>query len=229
MVSVVVTQSNYLPWKGFFDLIRHADQLVLLDTVQFTRRDWRSRNRIKSPGGVQWLSVPVRVPRSRLTSISQVEIAGNDWSKSHLRAIELSYRRTPHFDAVFGMIGKALEAEDHYLSELNERILRSIIDFLGFDLEISTTRGPIEAKDPSLRILELVRSCGGTNYLSGPSAMSYLDIDLFTASGIDVEFFEYPAYSEYEQLWPPFRHDVSMIDVLFHLGEAWPSALEPRA
>mgnify|MGYP000061084719 CR=1 FL=1 len=225
MVTVVVSQSNYLPWKGYFDLVREADHLVLLETVQFTRRDWRSRNRIKSPDGVQWLSVPVNAPGGRLTSVSEGEISDSSWPQKHLRAIELSYRRTPHFEPTFGIISESLEAGDVYLSELNERILRAMLDHLGIELVVSAARGPIETVDASERILRLVLERGGTRYLSGPAAKSYLDIGLFTAAGIDVDFFEYPDYPEYKQLWPPFRHDVSMIDVLFHLGAAWPTAL----
>jgi len=198
---------------------------VLLDNVQFTRRDWRSRNLIKAPSGVQWLSVPVRVPGGRTSSVSEVEILNEDWPRKHLRAIELSYRRTPYFDVIFQILADSLQSEDIYLTGLNERVLRSLMNYMQLDLQVSAARGPIEALDPSERILRLVLDRGGTRYLSAPAARSYLDVALFAAAGVDVAFFEYPEYPVYKQVWPPFRHDVSMVDVLFHLGEEWRAAV----
>jgi hypothetical protein len=225
LVTLMVSQSNYLPWKGYFDLLRHADRLVLLDNVQFTRRDWRSRNLIKAPDGIQWLSIPVRAPSGRRTSVSEAEISDPAWARSHLRALELSYRRTANFKAVFGLLEKSLLCGDTLLSNLNERILRAMCDFMNLEVDIQVSRGPIDEVDPSERILDLVRRWQGTRYISGPSARAYLNSSIFLDAGVEVVFFDYPTYAEYEQVWPPFRHDVSMVDVLFHLGRDWRSAL----
>lgn len=225
MATVMVSQSNYLPWKGYFDLVRRADVVVLLDNVQFTRRDWRSRNLIKSPQGVQWLTVPVRAPHGRATSVSEAEISDPDWAPSHIRAIELSYRRTPHFEKIFELLLHLLDSNELLLSNLNERILRGLLKFMDLDVAIRASRGPVEPVDASERILDLVRQTGGTRYMSAPAARSYLDIDKFSDAGLQVDFFDYPDYPEYRQSWPPFRHDVSIIDVLFHLGPDWRSAL----
>ena len=229
MTTVMVSQSNYLPWKGYFDLVRRADVLVLLDNVQFTRRDWRSRNMIKTSHGVQWLSVPVRTPNGRRTSVSEAEISDAGWAKSHLRAIKLSYGRTPHFAEVFELLLEILDAREVLLSHLNERVLRGLLQFMGIDVQVRTTRGPIQEVNPSGRILNLVQGYGGTRYLSAPAARSYLDVERFADAGIIVDFLDYPDYPEYAQVWPPFRHDVSIVDVLFHLGSNWSFALGDRA
>ena len=221
----MVSQSNYLPWKGYFDLVRRADVLVLLDNVQFTRRDWRSRNMIKTPSGVQWLTVPVCAPAGRMTSVSEAEISDEGWAKSHLRAVELSYRRTSHFEQVFGVLEECLYQGDTLLSNLNERILRTLFEFMNIDVEIQVARGPVMEVDPSERILDLVQRAGGARYISGPAARSYLDTSIFAGAEVEVDFIDYPSYPEYQQLWPPFRHDVSIVDVLFHLGHDWRSAL----
>jgi len=226
VVSLMVSQSNYLPWKGYFDLLRRADLLVLLDNVQFTRRDWRSRNLIKTPNGVQWLTVPVRTPSGRRTSVSEAEISDPAWARSHLRAFELSYKRTPHFQAVYGLLEECLLYGESLLSDLNERVLRAMCNFMDLEVDIQTSRGPVDEIDPSERILNLVRRRGGTRYVSGPAARAYLDSAMFSEAGVEVEFFEYPIYPEYRQVWPPFRHDVSMVDTLFHLGRDWRLALE---
>lgn len=225
MVTVMVSQSNYLPWKGYFDLVRRADVLVLLDNVQFTRRDWRSRNLIKTPHGVEWLTVPVRTPGGRRTSVSEAEISDSRWAQSHLRAIELSYRPTPYFEQVFGFIHERLNPKEVLLSNLNEQLLRALLTFMELDVEVRTSRGPAEEVNPSKRILDLVQRARGTRYLSAPAARAYLDTDIFAEAGVDVDFFEYPQYPEYAQVWPPFRHDVSIVDTLFHLGRGWRSAL----
>lgn len=228
MVTVMVSQSNYLPWKGYFDLVRRVDVLVLLDNVQFTRRDWRSRNMIKTPHGVQWLTVPVRTPSGRGTSVSEAVISDSAWAQSHLRAIELVYRRARYFGQAFGVLRELLDPQEVLLSNLNERILRGLLEFMGLAVDIKASRGPIEAVDASKRILDLVQQSGGTRYVSGPAARTYLDVEMFTRTGVEVNFFEYPSYPEYEQFWPPFRHDVSIVDTLFHLGPDWQSALGGR-
>jgi hypothetical protein len=221
----MVSQSNYLPWKGYFDLVRRVDILVLLENVQFTRRDWRSRNLIKTPDGVQWLTVPVRAPNGRSTSISEAEVTDPKWAQSHLRAFELSYRRTPYFERVFELLHERLDPKEALLSNLNEQVLRALLTFMGLDVEVRTSRGPVEEVDPSERIIDLVQRCGGTRYISGPAARAYLDTDIFEQAGVNVDFFEYPQYPEYDQVWPPFRHDVSIVDTLFHLGPGWRTAL----
>lgn len=228
MTTVVVSQSNYLPWKGYFDLVSRADKLILLDDVQFTRRDWRTRNRIKTPTGVQWLSVPVSIPNGRLSSISEVATSGTAWIDEHLRAISLNYRRAPFFEEVFTTIEAAIRSAPAGLSELNEGLLRTLLEYMDIRLEVSASRGPMRLMDPSARIAALVAGADGTTYLSGPAAMAYLDVDAFKERGISVEFMAYPLYPEYEQVWPPFRHDVSIVDVLFHLGKGWRTALGGR-
>lgn len=222
---VTVTQSNYLPWKGFFDLVRRVDHLVLLDNVQFTRRDWRSRNRIKTPNGVQWLSVPVSCPRGRDTSVSEATIAGSAWIDDHLRALELSYSRTAHFDEVMDRLEPILRSSHETISELNEALLRELLQIMQISIELSVARGPIVRMDPSSRIAELVSGVGGTAYLSAPAARAYLEESTFTSRGCGVRFMEYPEYPEYSQMWPPFRHDVSIVDVLFHVGQDWEAAV----
>lgn len=226
MTTVVVTQSNYLPWKGFFDLIRHADRLILLDNVQFTRRDWRSRNRIKTPQGVRWLSVPVNCPDGRSTSISEALIAESRWAEEHRLALTLSYRRSPHFDDIMSIIDPILLEPPPRLSQLNEALIREIVQFMEIPTEISVVRGPVVPDDPSDRIAKLVAGAGGSEYLTGPAARSYLDGACFKRRGIAVRYFAYPTYPEYEQLWPPFRHDVTCLDALFHLGRDWVRSLE---
>ncbi len=95
--TVVITQSNYIPWRGYFDLLRSADEVVLLESVQYTRRDWRNRNVIKTPQGTTWLTIPVEAKGRYLQALDETRISDSRWADSHIRTIELAYSRAPHF------------------------------------------------------------------------------------------------------------------------------------
>src|ERR1700730_393932 len=102
--TVVITQSNYLPWRGYFDLLRSADEVILLDSVQYTRRDWRNRNRIKTSSGPVWLTIPVEVKGRYHQPIDEVRVSDPTWSDRHRRAIDMAYRRAPHYAEVAGWL-----------------------------------------------------------------------------------------------------------------------------
>lgn len=97
---IAILQSNYIPWKGYFDMIAAVDEFILYDDMQYTRRDWRNRNQIKTPQGVQWLTVPVRVKGKYDQTIRETEIDGIDWAGTHWKIIAQNYRRAPRFEEV---------------------------------------------------------------------------------------------------------------------------------
>src|SRR3990172_2397370 len=96
--KIAIVQSNYIPWKGYFDMIAAVDEFILYDDMQYTRRDWRNRNQIKTPQGQQWLTVPVKVKGKYLQTIRETEINGTDWAEAHWTGIAQNYRRAPHFE-----------------------------------------------------------------------------------------------------------------------------------
>lgn len=81
-----ILQSNYIPWKGYFDLIQMVDEFVLYDNVQYTKNDWRNRNKIKTPNGTQWLSIPVR-GESLTQLIQDTKVVNNNWRKKHWKTL----------------------------------------------------------------------------------------------------------------------------------------------
>lgn len=219
MKKVAIVQSNYIPWKGYFDMIASVDEFILFDEMQYTRRDWRNRNKIKTPQGLQWLTVPVRVKGKFHQTINETEIEGSDWAGDHWRSLVANYRRAPHFSLVSAWL------EPHYqpmtetsLSVLNERFLRAICVRLDIDTPITRCEhyGMIEGK--SERLADLCLSAGATTYVSGPAARDYLDYQPFESRGIAVEWFDYARYPEYPQLWGHFEHGVSALDLLFNCG-----------
>ena len=215
---IAIVQSNYLPWKGYFDLIASVDEFVLFDDFQYTRRSWRNRNLIKTPQGVQWLTVPVIASPQRSTRISEVKIAELGWGEHHLKTLRMAYGRAPFFSEVIALVEEAIGACPSHLSELNEFLVRRICAYLGIRTPISTHRDYSGTDDRQLRLRDICVQAGASIYVSGPAAKCYLDEEVMRSAGIAVEWFDYAGYPEYRQLWGPFVHEVSIVDLLFNQG-----------
>ncbi len=220
---VTLLQSNYLPWKGYFDLINSADEFIFYDDVQYTKNDWRNRNQVKTERGVEWISIPCGSRLDRL--ICEVEVNDKKWQNAHWSKIKQSYKKAPFFKKYSDFF------EDFYLggqrtslSELNQYLIKHISSqFLGIQANFTDSlRFDNRALSSSDRVLDIVKRSGATTYVSGPAANDYLVVADFEAEGIEVEWMDYSAYSEYEQLHPPFTHAVSIIDLLFSVGDQAP-------
>lgn len=221
---VAIVQSSYIPWKGYFDLIRACDEFVLLDDVQFTRRDWRSRNRIKTKDGLVWLTIPVHNKGRYHQLIQDVTVSDPAWGTRHWRTIHANYARTPFFDDYAPLFERLfLNPVSDRLSLINHSFIGAICDSLGITTRISWSSGYQTRDGRNERLIDVCRSAGATEYLSGPSAREYIDIDAFAENGISVMFARYEGYPEYAQPYPPFEHAVSILDLLFCTG---PQALE---
>ena len=216
---VAIVQSNYIPWKGYFDLIAATDEFILYDDAQYTRRDWRNRNQIKTPQGVQWLTVPVRVKGRYHQSIRETEIDGTDWAEQHWTRLRQNYARAPHF-ARYAPELEALYLHRRHdtLCALNLAMLTWINRQLGIATRMSSSSDYRLEGDRTDKLLNLCLQAGATEYLSGPAARDYLDESRFAAAQVAVRWFDYPAYPPYAQLWGEFVHGVTVLDVLFHCG-----------
>lgn len=218
--TVAVIQSNYIPWKGYFDIINKVDSFVLFDEVQFTKRDWRNRNQIKTPNGLQWLTVPVNSGGKFEQKISEVEITDQKFIRKHLNAIICNYSKSSHFDSVFPLIEGWYSEVVHTasLSEMNRLLLESVCELLHIQTPLipSNTLPLRDGKND--RLLSILQALGATTYLSGPAAKSYLNVDLFNSHGIEVEWMDYSSYAAYPQLHGPFTHNVSIVDMLLNCG-----------
>lgn len=223
--TVVITQSNYLPWRGYFDMLRSADEVILLDSVQYTRRDWRNRNLIKTASGCVWLTVPVEVKGRYHQAVDETRVSDVTWAESHRRTIDLAYRRAAHYADVaawFDPLLAGLSAQP-MLSQINETLLRAICERLGLTMPIRRCtdlldREAMRTLDPTERLVQLALAAGADRYLSGPAAMAYLDVSAFTARGVSVDWMSYDGYPEYPQLWGAFEPRVSVIDLMFNTG-----------
>jgi hypothetical protein len=225
-LTAVILQPSYLPWRGYFHLMRRADVFVHYDDVQYTRQDWRSRNRIRVPGGVEWLTIPVE-NAGFLTNRLPIKDArvhwGRQWNRSHRDKIVRSYARTPHFARYFPAIDEVLGAREDLLTAYTIPLVERLAAALGV-ASIPFVRSSelgIEDDDPTERLVRICAHLGADRYLSGPSAKDYLDESHFTRAGIELEYmdYRYPAYRQIDDLYEPA---VSVIDLLFMTGEQAP-------
>jgi len=224
MKTVAIIQSSYIPWKGYFDIIHQVDEFILYDDMQYTRRDWRNRNLIKTPKGTEWITIPVDVKGKFTQKIKDTCIVGSEWTISHWNSIQAKYAKAPHFRMHSDLIESIYKqaASERYLSRVNYLFLKNLCDFFGISTSISWSMDYDLVEGKTERLVGLCRSSGATQYLSGPAAKNYIESDLFKAADIDLIWADYRGYPEYPQCFPPFEHGVTILDLLFHVGPEAP-------
>lgn len=220
-MRIAISQPTYLPWLGYFDLIDQVDTFVFLDTVQFEKRSWQQRNRIKLPTGLSFLTVPVAVKGHFDQTIVEADIAEPGFWETHLRSIEMNYRRAPFFEEHFEGLSKVFQGipESHSLADLNIRLVQWFCEVFCIK---TTMRRSSEMNLPGRRselLVTLCQSLSADYYLSALGSAVYLceDLHLFSDAGIEVGFQHYE-HPEYRQLFPPFVPYASALDLLFNEG-----------
>jgi hypothetical protein len=218
--KVAILQSNYIPWKGYFDLINSVDEFVLFDDMQYTRRDWRNRNKIKTAQGITWLTVPVQVKGKYLQTIQDTAVSDPTWAEKHWRAIEVNYAKADffrEFEPFFQNLYSAV-TDEKFLSQINYQFISAICRMLGIKTKISWSTDYKTSEGKTERLVSICKQAGGSYYLSGPAAKNYLDETIFAHQNIKVGYMDYNDYPEYQQLFPPFDHFVSILDLIFNTG-----------
>lgn len=219
MKRIAIVQSCYMPWKGYFDLINSVDEFILYDDRQFTRRDWRNRNKIKTPQGLIWLTIPV-VAKGRYTQrIDETRVSDPKWAERHWRTISNNYAAAPFFgDYREWLEDLYLGSNEDLLSLVNRRFLDEICGRLGISTRLTWSTDYQAEGSATDRLVALCRAAGATHYLSGPAARDYIVHEKFDEAGIELEYFDYSGYPEYDQLYPPFDHAVTVVDLMFSVG-----------
>lgn len=220
MKRIAAVQSNYIPWRGYFDVIALVDEFILLDEVQYTKRDWRNRNRVKTAQGPLWLTIPVQVKGRYHQRIDEVRVSDPGWPERHWQTLRQAYAQARCFDAVADQIAALYEqaAELERLSYVNRLFLEGICPLLGFDTRLSWSTDYESSGERTERLVSLCEQAGADEYVSGPAARAYLDEDAFAERGIAVRWMDYEGYPEYPQVHPPFEPAVSIVDLLFNAG-----------
>lgn len=220
--KIAIVQSCYIPWKGYFDLINMVDEFILYDDMQYTKRDWRNRNLIKTSNGSMWLSIPVEVKGKYFQKINETRIDDKTWAKRHWKSIQSCYSKAKYFKQYrdyFESLYAQCEAED-YLSQVNFKFLKSICSLLNIKTRLSwSTDYTIDDElRKTERLLALCMQAKATHYISGPSASAYMKVELFKNAGVDLSYIDYSNYPSYPQLFDEFQHGVTILDLIFNTG-----------
>lgn len=219
--KIAIVQSNYIPWKGYFDMINMVDEFVLYDDMQYTRRDWRNRNKIKTHDGLQWLTIPVKVKGNYFQKIKETIVIDKKWQKKHWTALNLNYQKSAHFKEYQDIFENLyLNSDEEFLSEINYTFISEINKILGIKTKISWSSDYELSGGRSEKLLNICKQSGTMEYISGPAAKNYLNVKLFEKENIKVTWMDYIAYPEYYQLYQPFEHGVSILDLIFNEGES---------
>ncbi|MFH2058575.1 MAG: WbqC family protein [Pseudomonadota bacterium] len=220
MKKVAIIQPAYIPWKGYFHIIHDVDIFVFLDDVQYVKRSWVTRNKIKTANQTIWLSVPVQKVKSFATTIMDVKIDTDaKWKKKHLQSIERNYAKAPYYSKYCDRIIELLfEKPYETIADLDieaTMMLSSLLNIKDTDFLKSSILNCGGTK--SDKILNICKHLKADKYITGPLGLNYLEIDVFKKHGISIEVQNYK-YREYPQLHGKFDHYVSVIDMLFNLG-----------
>ncbi len=217
-MKVFINQSIFIPWKGFFDNIAAADLYIVYDHVAFNQPSFRNRNKIQTAQGPSFVSIPVqKMPLG--TAINKILIADDKWGTKCWNKIESNYRKAKFYKEYaneFKPIFK--ETTELRLSEINLIFIQRICELLNINTPIALDTDFQLAGERNQKLISLCHQCNATHYLSGPGAKEYLDIKTFKKNGIEVEFSDYDKYQPYSQMFHPFSHYVSILDMLFNLG-----------
>jgi hypothetical protein len=218
--TVGILQPSYLPWLGFFEQLHQVDIFVYYDDVQFEKGSWRNRNRIKTPTGPQWLTVPVLIKGQNFPLIRDVRINQTErWGKKHIKSIEQNYRKAPYFDTYAPKLFAIMEKGQEFLLDLNLELLSLLAEGLGITTPtvLASELGVTGKK--SERLLKILRSLGATTFYEGSSGKDYIDIRLFAENNINLIYQEY-VHPIYTQLHGEFIPYLSIIDLVFNHGPA---------
>lgn len=217
--SVLITQSNYIPWKGYFDNINAVDEFVVYDDMQYTKRDWRNRNQIKTPQGLLWLTIPVEVKGKFFQKINETNVSDNKWGEKHWKTIVTNYSKSPYFKDYKEVFERIYRDETlTNVTSINISFIKAINQILNINTKIIDSREFELVDGKTERLVDICKKRGADHYYTGPAAKAYMDEQLFLNEGIDIHYFDYSNYPEYPQLFGDFSHYVSILDLIFNTG-----------
>lgn len=216
VMVVAAHQPQYLPWLGYFHKMASCDVFVVLDGVQYKRREWQNRNRIKSPNGVVWLTVPVVSKYGQ--AINQVRVdKTKKWQKKHRNAVKLYYSKAKCFSDFFLKFSSLWEEDYAMFMDVAMDSIKIIRGILGINTPIILSSSISVKKAGTERLVAICKEFGAEAYLSGQGARNYLEEDKFRREGIDVLWQEFK-HPEYPQLWGSFVPNLSTLDFIMNIG-----------
>jgi len=217
--KAIITQSNYIPWKGYFDGIAAVDVFVVYDDMQYTKRDWRNRNLIKTPDGLKWLTIPVEVKGKYFQKINETKVSDKLWARSHWDTIKQNYKNAACFKEMSEWVEPLyMNCNYDYLTDINLYFINNINKFLGIKTEIRLSSEFELAEERTQRLVDICKEIKAHEYYSGPAAKVYMDESRFESENIKLNYFDYSGYKEYQQINGEFAHGVTILDLIFNTG-----------
>ena len=196
-----------------------ADEFVLYDDMQYTRRDWRNRNQIKTKDGLKWLSIPVEVKGKYFQKINETKVSESDWGEKHWNTILHNYSKAKFFNEYKTIFEELyLNSNEEFLSKINYNFIKDICDILDIRTEMKWSSEFKLLEEKTERLVDICKKEGATDYYSGPAAIAYMNEELFEKENIKIHYFDYSGYPEYTQLHGDFTHAVSILDLIFNEG-----------
>lgn len=217
---IAILQPGYIPWLGFFEQMAACDTFIFLDDVQFTKNDWRNRNRIKTKEGIAWLTVPVVHKFGQ--KILEVRIdSRSSWQRKHLQSLKMWYGRSRYFDEMSADLERIYGKTWSYLVDLDLELCMLLKDRFGIRSTVLRSSDlHVGSENKNYRLIELCKATGCDHFYEGKAGQAYLDTELFRSHHITVEFQDYH-HPFYDQLWMKeqgFISHLSAIDMLFNCG-----------
>jgi len=218
-MKITIHQPEHIGWLGLIDKISQVDVFVILDNVQYEKKYFQNRNKIRTKDGWKWLTVPVKKFHQD-TLIKDIEISyERDWTKKYLNDIKQNYGKAPHFSEVYPEFERIILKKHKYLSELNVEILKYVLKCFGIEtkimiaseMELGKIKGGNEVN------LAICKQLNAQTYLSGINGQNYMDLDDFAEEDITVEF-QHFNHIEYKQQFKPFISGMCSLDFLFNEG-----------
>jgi hypothetical protein len=222
-MRVAVLQSNYIPWKGYFDLMAMSDLFVVYDSVQYTKNDWRNRNLVLTAAGPVWLTIPIATAGLPDQPINAATVNDPRWARKHWATISQSLRRRPYFAEFAEEWERCYERCAHHelLHDINVDFINTLARQLAITAPIVDDRAyDLGADTPSGKLVQICQQVGADRYVTGSAGLNYLEVERFHRKGIAIDVIEYDHYPTYSQSSEPFMHGVSVLDLLASVGDA---------
>ncbi|NIM96501.1 MAG: hypothetical protein GTO24_00030 [candidate division Zixibacteria bacterium] len=216
--TVGILQPGYLPWLGFFEQLHRCDEFVLYDDVQFEKGSWRNRNRIKTPNGTQWLTVPVLLKGRDFPLIKDVVINPTmTWQKKHVKSIRQNYSNAPFFELYADGLFARLNQTWNYLIDLDLELIYWLAEQLNIFTPIRLASSLGIQGSGVQRLVDIIDAVNGSHFYEGSAGKNYIDVDVFEKNGISITFQDYN-HPKYPQRYGDFISHLSIIDLLFNCG-----------
>lgn len=216
MSKLAILQPSYIPWIGYFEQIVNVDIFVFYDDVQYTKNDWRNRNKIKTLDGSSWLSIPIKSSTSKKINEVLIDDTKN-WQTKHLKSLKQYYSKSKYFEDIYPLLEKNINSDINSISTLSIDIIKDIVKYLKIDTKFYLSSDLDIGGDKNNRLINICKHFNASSYYTGLAAKDYIDEELFKKNNIELVYQEYK-HPSYEQLHGDFLPYLSIIDLLFNHG-----------